>query len=121
MAVPLVSPRFATMHGAFFPSRCTIEVKTIVEDPYGQEVETFADAPGLVDIPCAKAPLSAMERQAAGYTATDRVWTVLLIGAFPQTTTRHRATVDGETFDIDAVETDQTGSLTRLRVRQVTT
>lgn len=123
MTVPLVHPRLLSDIGrsGFFPSSCTVQAKTTSADAYGEEQETWVDVSGLQAIDCVKAPLSAMERQAAGYTATDRVWNVLLKGAYPQITTRHRSVVDGEVFDIDAVETDQTGTLTRLQVRQITT
>lgn len=113
----------------YFPSQASIQAKAVVQDPTtGQEQEAWADVLGMRLIPAAKAPMSALELQAAGYTATDQVWQVLLQGAYPQITTRHRVTVDETatggvvgTYDIDAVETDQTNSLTRLRVRQVTT
>jgi hypothetical protein len=123
VTVPLVHPGLTASLGrsGFFPSSCTIEAATATSDGFGQEQETWEAVSGLQAIGCAKAPLSAIERQAAGYTATDRVWHVLLKGAYPQIATAHRAVVDGETYDIDAAETDQTGPLTRLRVRQVTT
>ena len=118
MTVPVIHPRLLSKIGAFFPSTARIQAKTVVLDDYGQEQETWAD---VAMMPAAKAPLSAEERQAAGYTATDRAWTVLLQGTIPLVTTRHRVRVDNETFDVDAVETDQTTNVTRLRVRQVTT
>lgn len=122
MTAAIVSPRFASAIGAgFFPSRCTIDAKTVTADAYGEEVEVWASVGSVVDVACAKAPLSAIERQAGGFTATDQVWNVLLQGAYPAITTRHRAIVDGVAYDIDAAETDQTGSLTKLRVRSVTT
>jgi hypothetical protein len=122
MTAAIVHPRFlATMPAGFFPSRCTIEAKTTTLDEFGGEQDAWLSVPAIADVACAKAPLTALERQAAGYTATDQAWHVLLPGAFPAITTVHRAVVDGETFDIDAAETDQTGTVTRLRVRSVTT
>lgn len=121
MTVAVMHPRFVGLNTQFFGSLATIEEKTDPSptDQYGQEIETWLPVVGLQAIACAKAPLSAQERQAANYTATDQAWHVLLAGAFPSITTRHRAVIDGAVFDIDAAETDQTGSLTRLRARMV--
>lgn len=122
MTVAIVHPRLmAAMPAGFFPSRCTVEAKTATLDEFGDQLVSWLPVPAIVDIACAKAPLTALERQAAGYTATDQVWHVLLSGAYPTITTTHRAVVDSETFDIDGVETDQTATVTRLRVRSVTT
>jgi head-tail adaptor len=123
MALPIVHPRFlAAVPAGFFPSRCTVQEQTgTTQDDHGQEVEVWTDVAGLTDIPCAKAPLSAIERQAAQLTVTDRAWSVLLKGAYPAITTAHRAIIDGTAFDIERAETDQTGTLTRLVVRSVET
>ncbi len=120
MSAAIVHPRFmASIPAGFFPLQATVQGKTVTQDAYGQEVETWASVAGLVSISAAKAPLTAMERQGAGYTATDVAWHVLLKGAYPTITTRHRLVIGAETFDIDASETDQMGVVTRLRVRQV--
>lgn len=119
MTVPVIHPRFVGLNSQFFPSLATIEGKTETYDDYGQSVEAWLPVPGLQAIACSKAPLSAQERQALNYTATDQVWIVLLAGAYPSITTNHRAEIDNALYDIDAVETDQTGSVTRLRVRSV--
>ncbi|MFP5369275.1 MAG: head-tail adaptor protein [Actinomycetes bacterium] len=118
MTVPVIHPRLTRMLGAFFPSQVRVQAKTATQDAYGQEQETWAD---VIATGGARSQLTGEEREAAGYTATDRVWHVALQGAYPQITTRHRAKVDGEIHDIDAVEIDQTANVTRLRVRQVTT
>lgn len=121
MTVPVIHSRFVGLNTQFFPSQATIEAMTepAPTDEYGQPVEEWLPVSGLQAIAASRAPLSAQERQALNYTATDQAWTVLLAGAYPSITTRHRAVIDGDTFDIDAVETDQTGNLTRLRVRSV--
>jgi head-tail adaptor len=121
MVAELVAQTVAAVPEDYFPSLATIQAKTVTRAPSGQEIEAWADVGGLVGISAAKAPLTAIERQAAGYTATDQAWHVLLKGAYPTTTTRHRAVIDGVTHDIDAVETDQTSTVTRLRVRTVGT
>ncbi len=121
MSVALIHPRLTAANAQFFPLLATIQVKAVTSDPYGQDIETWPNVAELAEIPAAKAPLTAIERQAAGYTATDQAWHVLLAGAYPAITTRHRLSIDGVIYDIDAVEIDQTGSLTRLRVRQITT
>jgi head-tail joining protein len=119
VSAPLIDPGMLDLMGDFFPSQARVEVKVTSQDPAtGQEQEAWADVAGAGAV---KAPLSAEERQLAGYTATDQAWWVLFDRAMPWVTTRHRLSIDGTAYDIDAVETDQTGSLTRLRVRQVST
>ncbi len=120
MSAAIVSPRLLSGMAGFFPVLVKIQGKAGTDDPYGQPVETWADVVGWQEIRAAKASLSAMERQTAGYTATDRVWDILLRGAYPDITTAHRVVIDLEIFDIDAVETDQSGNVTRLRVSQTT-
>lgn len=119
MTVAIVHPRLPLKLLGFFPALVTIQAKTIALDVYGQETETWADVSGWQSIKCAKAPLSASERQAAQFTVTDRAWSVLLAGSYPTITTRHRAVINVEMFDIDAVEVDQVGVLTRLRIRAI--
>lgn len=120
MTVAIVHPRLLSKLPGFFPASVAIQQKSATLDGYGQEVETWTNVTDLGDLSATKAPLTAMERQAAKYTATDQVWHVLLAGAYPEITTANRAVIDGDTFDIDAAETDQTGTVTRLRVRQIT-
>lgn len=120
MTVAIVHPRMLSKLPGFFPASVAIQAKTATLDGYGQEVESWATVSDWSAIDATKAPLTAMERQAAKYTATDVAWHVLLAGPYPTITTAHRAVIDGDTFDIDASETDQTGSITRLRIRQIT-
>lgn len=117
--VAFVHPRFTRMAGrSLWNARCDIQAKTVTPDQYGQEVETW----GTVKrhLLAAVAPVNAIEQQAAGYTTTDQAWHILLAGCHADITTRHRATVDGVIYDIDAVEPDRYGDFTRLRVRRVT-
>ena len=120
MTVPIIHSRMLSRLPGFFAAQVTIQGKSVVRDGYGQEIETWTDVSGWQGIRAAKAPLTANERQALRYTATDRVWHLLLAGAYPEITTSHRAVIGTDVFDIDAAETDQSGSVTRLRVRQIT-
>ena len=88
MSAAIVSPRLLSGMAGFFPVLVKIQGKAGTDDPYGQPVETWADVVGWQEIRAAKASLSAMERQTAGYTATDRVWDILLRGAYPDRTPR---------------------------------
>lgn len=123
MTTPLLHPRAipGLKRAGFFRSTCAIlgKLEPAPLNDLGQPIDTYVALVAWAAIPCIKAPLSANERQAAQYTATDQAWFVLLDGYYPGITTAHRAVVDGESFDIDAVEHDQTGNLTRLRVRSV--
>lgn len=120
MTVAAIHPRFARMLSRqFLPSLCDVEEKTVVSDGFGQDVETWSTVQTMRRIPCATAPLSAIERQAAGYTVTDQVWHALLTESYPEITTRHRVLIDDVDYDIDAVEAEPHGSLTRLTVRKI--
>lgn len=118
----MIHPRFARMisdrMAPLFPSLCAVEAKTVTADEFGQEVETWEVVAGMTLIPCAIAPLSAIERQAAGYTITDQVWHVLMTGDYPEITTRHRLLIDGVEYDIDGAEVALQGALTRLTVQR---
>lgn len=120
MTVPIIHSRMLSRLPGFFAAQVTIQGKSVVSDGYGEDIETWTDVSGWQEIKAAKAPLTASERQATKYTATDRVWHVLLAGPYPAITTSHRAVIGTDVFDIDAAETDQSGSVTRLRVRQIT-
>lgn len=115
----LIHPRMLDRLGRFFPLLATVQQKTTMQDQFGQPVETWSDLARHVAIPCARAPLSATERQALQMTVTEQVWTVVLRGHYPLITAAHRLVIDGQPYDILAAESDQTRTLTRLRVRRV--
>jgi head-tail adaptor len=120
-AATLLSPRYTRMlRKQLFTRLCDVEVKTVVADAYGSETETWAQVETLRHIPCAIAPVTTVsgERQQQFYTPTENAWFVLMSGGYPEITTRHRVTIDGVAYDIDAVEVYE-NALTRLRVSQV--
>lgn len=119
---PLVHPQFlARLRPVIFVHRCTIQQASTTQNEIGEPVETWADLPGHVDLPCRVAPLSMDERAELQLTVTQRTITVLLAGSYPSVTTAHRALVDGTAYNILAAERDSEGVTTRLIAEVVET
>jgi len=116
----LIHPRFFEHLHALFPDRITFQRRSATtQDPYGEPVDTWSDILGYVNLPCAQAPLSAEERQALQMTVSERVWTILIPRYLPDITSADRAVLGGVAYDIISVESDQTHTLTRVRLREV--
>lgn len=122
MAVDLLHARFTRMMPRqLFTSLLDVEVKTVTQDDAGQEVETWDVVNDhLRNVPCAFVPVTATgETQQQMFVSTANAWLVLLSGDYAEITTRHRVRIDDVAYDVDAVEVDGTGTLTRLRVSQI--
>lgn len=117
--VAIIHPRMLSRLGRFFPLIATVERRTVTQDGFGQEIESWSPLPGHEAIRCVRAPLSAAERAALQMTVSTQAWTVLLQGAYPAVRPEDRLVIDGQDYDILAVETDQTATLTRLTVQRV--
>jgi head-tail adaptor len=115
----LIHPGMLERLSRFFPLIATIEQRSVTQDEYGQAHESWTTLPAHEAIPCTRAPLSASERATLELQITTQAWHLLLRGAYPDITTEHRVVLSGEPYDILAVETDQTGTLTRLTVQRV--
>lgn len=121
----LVHPQMLTALPAFFPSRLTIQAATVGRSPTGAVTTTWANVAGMVDLACRVAPQSGGETRTPERVTTQDVQTCVVPLDLADVTTRQRALVDGEPFDIVSVDYDgqqQPGShrrLTRLTLKVV--
>lgn len=100
----------------WFDRHATVERATIAYSSLGEPLETWTPVPGMTGLPCALAPLSASERREQGYTASDRIFSALLPGAYPGLDDADRLVIDGVPYEIEAIS-DIRESLTALTLR----
>lgn len=102
-------------------SLCTIQSPSGVFGPSGAPDGVWANVSGLVAIECQAAPVGigsfdGPETNIPAEVMTRQPLHVLLDGYYPTITTKMRALVDAEDYDIEAVEHDSQGRMTRLLV-----
>lgn len=108
---------------SIFNNHCTVQTKTsVARDSVGQETETWANVPGLVDLPCTVAPVQRMtfnqEQRLAYATITDATHRILIVGDYgAQITTRMQLVIASQAYDILSVDVDSRGITTRLYTR----
>lgn len=115
----MISSRMLDRLGGFYPARATIQAPIDARTPSGGVASTWGVLAGLVDIPCALAPMSGGEMRSSTGTTAETTHTASLQGRFVAITVRHRAVIDGIAYDITAVQTDSHGLTTRLQLRLV--
>lgn len=121
----VIHPRLFDRIPQFFPSRCTIQASTEMRSPSGSPSYSWVDVPDLVGIDCSIAPFNREtptgqnEAKLETMTYLSVTHHVLLRGLFPAVEHTMRALVDGEAYDIQAVEHDSQRSMTRLRLNKV--
>lgn len=119
--VDLVHPRLMTMLQPLYPSVCTIQDSTEVQDASGQPGANWADKPGYVAISCRVGPVSGGERKSPREVYTVATHTVALAGYYPGITTKMRVVVDGTLIlDILLPQADSTLHVTQLVCQVVT-
>jgi len=103
----LLHPDLLTSLWRFYPSSCTIQQATVDLNSFGEEVLTFEDLAGHVDIPCAVSPLSGGEVRGVELISEISGFRVALEGYFPSIVPKMRAVIDGGVvFDIRHAEAD---------------
>ena len=116
----LFDPLMMTALDDFYPSLCTIQASTRARNAAtGALVDTWADVAGLVGLACAIAPSRGSEVKRSDETYAVSEFVVSLPTYQPTITARHRAIVDGVTFDILLPQPDSHHGQTRLLVRRV--
>lgn len=125
-ALGLIHPVMLTaLRADFFPSSLTIQGATEGRSASGAVTVSWLPVAGLVNLPCRIAPQSGSENRTPQQILTQDVQTCVVPQPLAGVTTKHRAQVDGRTFDIVSVDFDgqqQPGShrrLTRLTLRVV--
>lgn len=115
----------ASLPPSFFPSLLTIQSVTETRSPTGAVISGWADVADMTDLPCRIAPVSGSESRTPQQVLTQEVQRCVVPLDLPGVTTKHRAVVDGEPFDIVSVDFDgqqQPGNrrrLTRLTLKVV--
>ena len=122
MARSIVHPRLMThLAPQFYPDTCTIQVNTPTKSALNEDIASWSNLAGHVDIDCQVAPIEVLrdvEREAVvGPVETVRR-AVLLDGRYPAITTTHRALIDGVDWNIVAVDEDSQHSHTRLQIQR---
>lgn len=109
----------------FFPSLLTIQEATETRSPTGAIVAGWGDVADLVDLPCRAAPQSGGESRTPQQVLTQNVQRCVVPLELAGVTTKHRAVVDGDPFDIVSVDFDgqqlpgEHRRLTRLTLKVV--
>ena len=114
--VSLMHPRLLSTLGRLYPSLCTVQTNTPVQDTYGQPIEAWAALAGHVDLPCAirPAPVAGGEVRRPDQTIVTAPYHVALPGYYSTITEAMRLTSGGRTYNILRVEHDQMRQTTRL-------
>jgi len=111
----LINPRLFTSLPEFvYPARCTIQAATETPGPTGQMVPTWADLVGHVNIPARVSPATGSERKAQNQIYTTATHVIALAGYYPAITSKHRAVVSGQVYDILLPQKDGNDLVTEL-------
>lgn len=104
-----------------FPESVTIQEKSVVRDAYGAEMVTWADIPGLEDLPAAVEPVrqASGEEDRAPRRVTVNEFTVAIAGHYPAIRAVHRLRLWERTFEIVAAIPAPFRVYTHLVVREV--
>ena len=119
--VTLIHPRLLSgLAATFYPSLCTIQEATEVQDAYGEPIATWANVAGLVNLPCAVAPPNLGSPEKSEVKKSDGTIEIIthhiaIAGHYPAITNKMRAVISGINYDIMAVEIDSHATMTRLR------
>lgn len=110
-----------TLQVDFFNRKGTIQQASKSQSTTGQEKYTWANAPGMVDIPCRISVAGGGERRFQSQVYLDATDIVVLSGNFESITEEMRFVDDaGKTYDITRKpELDSEGITTRLTLRTV--
>ena len=109
----------------FFSSLCTIQEGASADNAYGEEVLTWRDKAGHIDLPCTIAPVELQirdkgEKKKEYGTYVVASHHVTIAGDYPLIQEKMRAVVNGTAYDILLVEWDSQSETTRLACRLVT-
>jgi len=123
MSRAILDPRMNDELDDFYPSLCTIQTPTEVEDDSGAIVEGWTDLADHVDLSCADAVNAVgggteVKQTDMTYVFADH--TISFNGYYPAITAKMSAVVDGVRYDILLPQSGSMDDTTRLLVRKVT-
>lgn len=116
----IVHPRLLASLRGLFPSSCTIQVPADTNTKGDVSAAPWADLAGHTGLACRVAPAGGAEIKGAGLIYAMTSHSIALAGYYPLVTAHMRALVDGQAYDIEAVEHDGSHVQTRLRAQIVT-
>jgi len=114
----------AVEDAGLFSSLCTIQSPSQAPDALGQQnLSTFTNRSGMVDIPCMKAPefipnVRGGEMMLPGWTSEHNSFHVILDGYYPTINQKDRAVIDGIPLEVMSVESDSQRIMTRMSCRR---
>ncbi len=103
----------------YFPSLCTIQTPTSVEDDSGAIIPGWEDFADHVDIPCAHDPNGGVEVKQPDQTYAISNYTLSLRGYYPTIAEEMQAVVDGVAYGVLLAQSDSHGVTTRILTRKV--
>lgn len=115
----IVHPRLLVNLFAFYPSLCTIQVSTPVQDVVGELQPVWANVPLHVLLPCRISPVGGQELKMSEEVYGVSSHTINLRGFYPAIAIAMRALIDLVYYDILSVEHDGNDYTTRLQVQVV--
>lgn len=104
----------------FYPSSCTVQAATTVANSFGELIKSWSNLPDHVNLACRVAPTSGREQRSQEQLYSVHQWTIGLAGHYPGISETMRAVVNGQAYDIEAVQHDGQSKTTRLLTRIVT-
>lgn len=116
----IISPRLFTSLSRFYPSVCDIQEVTETRDAVGQPRKTWGNLADHTGISCRVSPLGGGERRAPQQVYSVATHVINLAGCYPAITTKMRAVVAGQAYDILLAQSDGGGNATRLVCQVVT-
>ena len=117
----LVSARWLAATVNLYPSLCSIEAPSVIND-HGEVVDgPWTAVIGLGAIPCRVSPAgSGRENRTSDMVYSTTTHTITLAGRYTTILPHLRAVVDDKAYDIEAITEDGDGIMTRLAARILT-
>lgn len=108
----LVHPLLMRSLPDVFARLARIANRTVVSDPYGQEIETYIPDAQLGPIPCMKDPVTGRETRRADGTIVVQPFEIALQGYYPTITEADVIHIDETDYNVLAVKHDDTRTIT---------
>lgn len=117
---PIMHPSLLARMDHFYNSTVTIQEYTAAQNTYGEEVETWANVAGLIDMQCSRAAVGGDEVKRPDGTIAISPWRIAISEYQASIVPKMRAVLGGANYDILAVHHDSKGNTTSLDCEIVT-